>query len=83
MVKGKTHGSQDILGDRLDSQEMLGPGQGPQAMQFVFESLESGQVCRGDPQARGSDLCELGSESAGCFYSTLMIIHALEMQPRR
>lgn len=43
--------------------------------------MQERALCRGDLQARGSDLCELGSESAGCFYSTL-IIHAREMQPR-
>lgn len=44
--------------------------------------LESGRGCQGDPQARGSNLCGLGSESAGCFYLILNKMHAWEMQPR-
>lgn len=50
-------------------------------MSEAGDRVQEKALCQGDPQARGSNLCELGRESAGCFYSTL-IIHIQEMQLR-
>lgn len=88
-----------MLGDRLGFQEMLWDKVGSWVMWLVFERLETGGIhqsgdlwmglLREQERAKlGKPTSQkqqpgLGNEPGGCFYSTLVTIHALEMHLRR